>query len=145
MARPILPPDGRGGVVLSHHRRLLEQERKDRTASSTADMEVIPFGVGGAVATGKTPKTWPPFSATGVGAILSLETASSSGSVTARLLKNGSAVTNSSISLAASATASGLVYFAVSWVKLTDYFQMEVTAAGTGASLLNYDLYFRRT
>lgn len=141
MSEYLLPGAGKTGRGID--RRLRHVERRPASPASTADMEQFPFGGSGAVAVVETPRPMMGFSGIGVGAVLGLTTAGTT-TTTVRLLKNGVAVTGSAISLTSGETDSGLVYFTVSWVKLTDRLSCEVTAAGAGAEDWNYDLFFRR-
>lgn len=124
-------------------RQVRELRRKVTPQEQDAEERSFPLGVGGTVIVTTTPPEYPPFTATVVGVRVSLGTAGTT-TTTARILKNGTAVTDSSVSLTSGETDSGRLYFPMGWVKNTDYLELEVTAAGTGAANLNYALYYRR-
>jgi hypothetical protein len=133
-------------TVLGHAKRLA---RLEGWAQAQPPMDICaPFP--GPIATATTPRFYFPSGSPVVpsgsnlvmGLVATLDTAGSS-DTTVQLLKNGSAVSGSSTTLGSgvnSVTTPVIVMFDGPY---TDYLQVEITAAGTGAAGLNVHVQWR--
>lgn len=92
------------------------------------------FSLPGLVYVSTSGRDYPEATRTFTRIFASLKVASSSGSTTVRLLRNGSVVSGTTVSLGVGVLTVGASFSQAFTGPETDYMQVEVTAAGVGAS-----------